>query len=120
MQFVVYASLVLSLVTSSLAYLVKSPNDNEGWSSHHVGRVTWNRVNTDNKAFAVVLTRQQPPYNALISSYIDGGSPGQDHSSNIPPPPGGFPTGDHFRANLVDVDDHNTIYAQSNEFTIKN
>jgi len=65
-------------------------------------------------------TRQQPPYSAQISSYVDGGSPGQDHSSTIFPPQGGFPTGDHFRVNLVDADDHSTIYAQSNEFSIKN
>lgn len=70
--------------------------------------------------FFFLKTRQQPPYNALISYYINGGSPDQDHTSIIFPPPEGFPTGSHFRTNLVDPNNHNAIYAQSNEFTIKN
>lgn len=108
------------LLFSVDCYLVKSPNDNEGWFSHRPGRITWVRVDTDPSEFAVVLTRQQPPYNSLIYLHVSGGSPNVDHSFDNPVPRGGFPIGDHYRINLVDVNNHNTIYAQSNEFTIKN
>ncbi|KAI8071211.1 hypothetical protein BC940DRAFT_361570 [Gongronella butleri] len=100
------------------AYLLKSPNNNVSWQSYRPGRITWTRVETDASAFAVKLTRAQPPYDALIYRHIGGGSPGQDHSYDIPPPKGGFPVGDHFRLNLVDVHNHGIIHAQSNEFTI--
>jgi hypothetical protein len=37
----------------------------------------------------------------------------------IPPPAHGFPVGAHFRVNFVKTaGDQNTIFAQSNEFTI--
>ncbi|KAF9453050.1 hypothetical protein P691DRAFT_802431 [Macrolepiota fuliginosa MF-IS2] len=44
---------------------------------------------------------------------------GQSQTS-VNPPSGGWPTGASFRVNLVkSVEEQSTIYAQSNEFSIK-
>lgn len=79
---------------------MKAPNANNGWKAHEPGKITWNRVDTDSPAFAVILVRQQPPFSQLINSHVDGGSPGEDHSITIPPPKGGFPVGDHYRVKI--------------------
>lgn len=115
------AALTVLTAPAAQAYIATAPDGSTGlgWSSHAPGRISWSRVDTDPTSFAVVLTRQQPPYNALIYPSVNGGSPGVPHSFYVPPPRGGFPVGEHFRVNFVDVNNHDTIYAQSNEFTIK-
>ncbi|KAF5362053.1 hypothetical protein D9756_002092 [Leucocoprinus leucothites] len=120
MQLAVYATLFLSFVASSLAYLVNAPNGDQGvnWKSHTPGRVAWNRVDTDPRTFTIVLTNQDRsvlPHDIVLAGSVDG----TRGSLNIQPPRGGFPVGEHFRINFVKVpNDQHTIYAQSNEFSI--
>ncbi|KAJ3564667.1 hypothetical protein NP233_g8143 [Leucocoprinus birnbaumii] len=119
MQLALYSALFLSLASSSLAYLVNFPNgnNNENWHGKYKSqRVSWSRVDTDAKDFAVVLTRNGLNIDTLAWN-VNGGSDGG--STWVRPPHGGFPVGEHYRVNLVkSANEPNTIYAQSNEFTI--
>ncbi|KXN92956.1 hypothetical protein AN958_08991 [Leucoagaricus sp. SymC.cos] len=122
MQVAVYTALLLSLVSSSLAYLVTHPGAgaNDGWHAHEAGRVAWNHVDTNAKGFTIFLTNQVCnvlSQDIVIAEHVDSST----HSSiDIPAPHHGFPTGAHFRVNLVkNANDPQTIYAQSNEFTIR-
>ena len=57
-----------------------------------------------------------PTNNLLLDSFVDATS---GSSISIAAPSGGLPVGGTFRVNLVqDQNDLNTIYAQSDEFTI--
>ncbi|KAF5362052.1 hypothetical protein D9756_002093 [Leucocoprinus leucothites] len=123
MQFTIYTALFFSFLTSSLAYMVKVPNDKQGWYSHYVGRITWDRVDTDTDHFAIILTNQDRsvlPEDIVLKSWVSGGTPNQNHNIDIEPIKGGFPIGSHFRVNFVKIaNEQQTIYAQSSEFTIK-
>ncbi|EKM81519.1 hypothetical protein AGABI1DRAFT_111820 [Agaricus bisporus var. burnettii JB137-S8] len=121
MQATVFAALLLSFVSSSFAYLVNVPNDHQGWSAYGPQTsLSWSRVNTDATSFAVFLTNQDRTVlleDFLVANYIDG----TRLTTKIYPGRGGFPTGSHFRVNLVkNANEIHTIYAQSNEFTIHN
>ncbi|PPQ71687.1 hypothetical protein CVT26_007654 [Gymnopilus dilepis] len=111
-------ALLLAFASSAFAYLVNVPNAYEGWSSYGPQKLEWSRVDTDSPGFSVVLTNQDRsvlPTDFLIEKYVDG----TRGYAKIWPPHHGFPVGDCFRVNLVrGPDDWNTIFAQSNEFTI--
>lgn len=57
-----------------------------------------------------------PTNDLLLDSFVDATTA---NSISISPPSGGLPVGGTFRVNLIkDQNDLNTIYAQSDEFTI--
>ncbi|KAF8914155.1 hypothetical protein CPB84DRAFT_1840894 [Gymnopilus junonius] len=110
-------TLLLAFISSAFAYQVLVPNGSQGWTNHGAQLLTWERVNTDRQNFTALLTNQnitgfQPQ---VLAALVDG-SLGK---ANMNPPSGGWPTGDHFRVNIVqDATDLNTILAQSVEFSI--
>jgi hypothetical protein len=57
-----------------------------------------------------------PMNNQIMSALVDGTL----LSTNLNPPSGGMPVGDGFRLNFVkDVNELDTIFAQSDHFSIK-
>ncbi|KLO19788.1 hypothetical protein SCHPADRAFT_794961, partial [Schizopora paradoxa] len=111
---------VLALALSAAAISVTTPSNSSGWVSTGTNTLAWNRVDTDPTNFTVVLTNTDrtvlPTNNLLLDSFVDATS---GSSISIAAPSGGLPVGGTFRVNLVqDQNDLNTIYAQSDEFTI--
>ncbi|KAM6496022.1 GPI-anchored small secreted protein [Amanita muscaria] len=113
-------SILFLLAASALGYQIMSPNSAKGWTNSGPQLATWQRVDTDASNFTALLVNQN--HNVLtegsqvLSALVDGSS----LSINFYAPSAGWPLGDGFRLNFVkDVTDPNTIYAQSDEFTIK-
>ncbi|KDR67409.1 hypothetical protein GALMADRAFT_1356431 [Galerina marginata CBS 339.88] len=111
-------ALLFAFVCSAFAYTVDVPNGEQGWQSFGPQLLKWSRVDTDSSTFAVVLTNQDRtilPRDVFIGRDVDGTRLAtwvHSHRER-------FPTGDHFRVNLVrDHNDPNTIFAQSSEFSI--
>ncbi|PPQ65940.1 hypothetical protein CVT26_010702 [Gymnopilus dilepis] len=108
---------LLAFISSAFAYQVLSPGGAQGWTNHGAQLLTWQRVDTDRLNFTALLTNQnitgfQPQ---VLAALVDGTL----GKANMNPPSGGWPTGDHFRVNLVqDATDLNSILAQSTEFSI--
>ncbi|EDR15543.1 uncharacterized protein LACBIDRAFT_321452 [Laccaria bicolor S238N-H82] len=126
--------------SSCIALFVVTPSASNGWTNqgpqtsvqflpypHHVWltkaffipSVSWQRVITDPLDFAIILTNQNRslfPSDQTLSLLIDSNL----LTASISPPAGGWPTpGAVYRVNLVlSANYPNTIYAQSNEFTI--
>jgi hypothetical protein len=98
------------------AYTTTTPNELQGWDAHRTGHVSWARLPTDPKSFAVVLTRESPPYGQVIDTNVDGAQ----LSTDIRPPRGGFPVGTGFRLKFVkSAQDTGTVYSESQPFTIR-
>jgi len=110
-------ALLLAFVSSAFAYSVLSPNGAQGWTNQGAQLLTWQRVDSDRLNFTCVLTNQNiTGFNPQILAALVDGTLGK---ANMNPPSGGWPTGSHFRVNLVqDATDTNTILAQSPEFDI--
>jgi hypothetical protein len=108
---------LLAFISSAFAYTVLTPNGSQGWTNHGAQLLTWQRVDSDRQNFTALLTNQnitgfQPQ---ILAALVDGTL----GSAPMNPPSGGWPTGDHFRVNLVqDATDLNSILAQSPEFSI--
>ncbi len=49
---------LLSLVASACAYQIISPGTSNGWTTGGTNNVTWQRVNTDQTTFTMVLVNQ--------------------------------------------------------------
>jgi len=112
-------AVLLALAASAFAYKVDQPNALQGWTNSGSQLVVWERVSTDPANFTIILTnvdRALLPQDQILMAQQDG--TGQTQVS-VGPPSGGWPSGPHFRVNLVkDVNEPNTILAQSSEFTI--
>ncbi|KAF8631601.1 hypothetical protein AX15_002349 [Amanita polypyramis BW_CC] len=110
---------VLSLAASTLGYTVSIPNASKGWTNEGAQTLTWTRVATDSSNFTAVLTnvdRSVLSENNQVLAALVVGTLG---TTALNPPSGGWPLGNGFRVNLVkDTEDLNTIYAQSDEFSI--
>jgi len=112
-------AVLLSLAISALAYQVTSPNNVTGWLSNGDNTVSWNRVDTDPTSFAIFLVNQDrsvlPQNNQLLAQNVDG----TKGSVVLSPPAGGLPAGAAFQVNFCsDVNNPQTILAQSNQFAI--
>ncbi|KAI9467333.1 hypothetical protein BJY52DRAFT_1220048 [Lactarius psammicola] len=108
---------LLSFVALASAYQVTSPGGAAGWTIAGPNVVTWQRVSTDALNFTIVLSNQAqtPNYQQVLAALVDG-TLGR---FTVSPPSTGFPTGTGFRVNLVqDSQNLNTIYAQSEQFSI--
>jgi len=108
---------LLAFISSAFAYSVLSPNGAQGWTNQGAQLLTWQRVDTDRLNFTAVLTNQNVTgFDPQILAALVDGTLGK---ANMNPPSGGWPTGSHFRVNLVqDATDLNAILAQSPEFDI--
>ncbi|QRV76555.1 GPI-anchored small secreted protein [Ceratobasidium sp. AG-Ba] len=110
---------LVSFAASALAYQVTFPMASDKWYSGEVtNTLEWNRVNTDQSTFCIVLTNQDrsllPTDQQLIAT-----TDGTTGKTSVPAPSGGFPVGKGFRVNLVkSPTEMNTILAQSPEFEI--
>ena len=114
-----FITLFLQIININ-CYLIREPDADRSinWKTHGPQRLSWDRVDTDSKWFTVVLTNQDRsilPRDIVIDKFVDG----TRLNILIWPPRSGFPTGQHFRINLVkSANEPNIIYAQSNEFSI--
>jgi hypothetical protein len=110
-------AVILTLVSSALAYQVLIPSASQGWTNQGGQPLSWQRVETDKRNFTVVLDNQNiTSFSPQILAALVDGTLGK---TSLNPPSGGWPTGSHFRLNFVqDPNNLNTIYAQSSEFTI--
>ncbi|KDR83929.1 hypothetical protein GALMADRAFT_55545 [Galerina marginata CBS 339.88] len=108
---------LLAFVSSTFAYTVLSPNGAQGWTNQGGQLLTWQRVDTDRANFTVLLTNQNVTgFTPQILAALVDGTLGK---ATMNPPNPGWPTGSHFRVNLVqDATDLNSILAQSPEFDI--
>jgi len=111
------ATFLLSFLATTWAYSVLTPNDSVGWVNQGSNNLTWTRVDTDPLNFTVVLTNQNMSgfQSEVLAALVDGTL----GFTRLNPHNGGWPTGSHFRVNLVKDDlDLNSILAQSPEFDI--
>jgi len=109
---------LLAFASCALAYQVLTPNKSQGWTNSGAQTATWQKVNTDKQNFTVVLDNQNitgfSPQ--VLAALVDGDS----GKTSLNPANGGWPTGSGFRLNFVqDEDSLSTIYAQSEQFDIK-
>jgi hypothetical protein len=109
---------LLSLVAVASALQVTSPGGSNGWTTSGSNYFDWTRVDTDALNFTAVLVNQQvtPPYQQVLDAFVDATLGKQVAHA----PSGGFLVGSGYQVNLVkDTDDLNTIYAQSQQFSIE-
>ncbi|PPQ77427.1 hypothetical protein CVT25_011009 [Psilocybe cyanescens] len=110
-------ALLLAFASSAFAYTVLTPNGSQGWTNQGAQPLTWQRVDTDRQNFTALLVNQN--ITGFDPQVLQALVNGTDGSARLNPPSGGWPTGSHFRVNLVqDPNNLNTILAQSLEFTI--
>jgi hypothetical protein len=106
-----------SFVALAAAYSISSPGGSAGWTTAGPNEVSWTRVSTDPLNFTIVLSNQNitPSYSQVLDALVDGTL----GSTAVNPPSTGWPTGNNFQVNFVqDANDLNTIYAQSQQFSI--
>jgi len=110
-------SVLLAFISSAFAYQVLVPNASQGWTNQGGQSLSWDRVSTDSLNFTVVLDNQNiTGFSPQVLAALVDGSLG---NATMNPPSGGWPTGTHFRVNLVrDTNSLSTMYAQSVEFSI--
>jgi len=113
-----FVTFVLSFVASTLAYTVLTPNNSTGWTNTGGQLITWQRVNTDPTNFSISLVNQQLPgfVEMQLAALVQGGDSSGNTTVNAPA--GGWVPAPNYRVNFVKIDDNNTIYAQSDFFTI--
>lgn len=118
MRIVVLTSLFL-WSSSCVALLVVTPSASNGWTNQGPQIISWQSNNTNPLEFAIILTNQNRtllPNDQALSPLIDTDL----LTTTISPPAGGWPTpGTNYQVNLV-LSAHypDTVYAQSEEFTI--
>lgn len=126
---------LLALVASVVALQVTQPSNSSGWTTSGPNTITWSSVSSDKSNFTIVLNNQvsltlrtsashthrlpqesYPEYNEVLESSVETSK----DSVTVNPPSGGWVAGAGYRINFVqDADSLNTIYAQSNDFTIE-
>ncbi|KAI0728677.1 Ser-Thr-rich glycosyl-phosphatidyl-inositol-anchored membrane family-domain-containing protein [Fomitopsis betulina] len=109
---------LLALVASVVALQVTQPSNSSGWTTSGPNTITWSSVSSDKSNFTIVLNNQEsyPEYNEVLESSVETSK----DSVTVNPPSGGWVAGAGYRINFVqDADSLNTIYAQSNDFTIE-
>ncbi|KZW04343.1 hypothetical protein EXIGLDRAFT_599312 [Exidia glandulosa HHB12029] len=89
------------------------------WSASGPNTLSWDRVVSDSHNFSAVLVNQDravlPVNNYLLLSTVDG----TRGTIQVSPAKGLLPVGDGFQVNLVKSQrEVNTIYAQSQQFSI--
>ncbi|KAF5359034.1 hypothetical protein D9758_004771 [Tetrapyrgos nigripes] len=115
-----FVTLCLALAASTAAYQVIVPNPTQGWTNQGEQPVSWDMVSTDASNFTILLTNTDrsvmPIDNQVLAAQVDGSL----KSTNVRPPANGWLVGGSYRVNLVKSEtEQSTIYAQSDEFDIK-
>ncbi|KAN0126537.1 hypothetical protein V8E52_000177 [Russula decolorans] len=110
---------LFSFVASACAYQILTPGNSNGWTTSGGNNVTWQRVNTDQTTFTMVLVNQDktvlPSGQEILIATVDG-SVG---AIGVPAPSGGFVVGNGFQVNFVNDSQHlSAILAQSSQFSI--
>jgi len=110
---------LFSLVASACAYQIITPGNSNGWTTGGPNNVTWQRVDTDQTTFSMVLVNQDKSLLPSGSEILIATVSGALGVITVPPPSAGFPVGNGFQVNFVNDTTHlNTILAQSSQFAI--